>query len=53
MGNWNSPIIDNLYFYKEPTDAFDDGLLTNGDFELGSESWLVGVDDCFCSACSY
>jgi len=24
--------------------GFDDGLLTNGDFELGSESWLVGVD---------
>ena len=37
--------IDNLYFYKEPTDAFDDGLLFNGDFELGSDSWLVGVDD--------
>ena len=37
--------IDNIYFYKEPTDAFDDGLLTNGDFELGSDSWLVGVDD--------
>jgi hypothetical protein len=36
--------IDNFYFYKEPTDAFDDGLLTNGDFELGSEFWLVGVD---------
>ncbi len=37
--------IDNIYFYKEPTDAFDDGLLFNGDFELGSDSWLVGVDD--------
>ena len=37
--------IDNIYFYKEPTDAFDDGLLTNGDFELGSDSWLIGVDD--------
>lgn len=37
--------IDNFYFYKEPTDAFDDGLLFNGDFELGSDSWLVGVDD--------
>ena len=37
--------IDNIYFYKDPTDAFDDGLLTNGDFELGSSSWLVGVDD--------
>ena len=36
--------IDNFYFYKEPTDSFDDGLLTNGDFELGSEFWLVGVD---------
>ena len=37
--------IDNLYFYKEPGNPFDDGLLTNGDFELGSASWLVGVDD--------
>ena len=36
--------IDNFYFYKEPTQGFDDGLLTNGDFELGSDSWLVGVD---------
>ena len=38
--------VDNLYFYRESTDAtpFDDGLLTNGDFELGSASWLVGVD---------
>ncbi len=35
--------IDNIYFYKEPTDAFDDGLLVNGDFELGSANWLVGV----------
>ena len=24
---------------------FDSGLLVNGDFENGSESWLVGVDD--------
>ena len=37
--------VDNLYFYKEPGNPFDDGLLTNGDFELGSASWLVGVDD--------
>ena len=38
--------VDNLYFYRESTDStpFDDGLLTNGDFELGSESWLEGVD---------
>ncbi len=36
--------IDNFYFYKEPTNAFDDGLLVNGDFELGSEFWLIGVD---------
>ena len=38
--------VDNLYFYRESTDdtPFDDGLLTNGDFELGSASWLVGVD---------
>jgi len=25
--------------------ALDGGLLTNGDFENGSDSWLVGVDD--------
>jgi len=39
--------IDNLYFYKASsnTSAFNDGLLTNGDFENGSDSWLVGVDD--------
>ena len=39
--------IDNIYFYKEPssTSNFDDGLLNNGDFESGSESWLIGVDD--------
>jgi len=36
--------IDNFYFYKEPTDAFDDGLLVNGDFELGSSNWLIGVN---------
>jgi len=24
---------------------FDSGLLTNGDFENGSDSWIVGVDD--------
>ncbi|WP_392347407.1 carbohydrate binding domain-containing protein [uncultured Polaribacter sp.] len=39
--------IDNLYFYKTSSNgpAFDGGLLTNGDFENGSDSWLVGVDD--------
>ena len=38
--------LDNVYFYK-PSSAstFDDGLLNNGDFEAGSESWLVGVND--------
>jgi hypothetical protein len=36
--------IDNIYFYKEPSEGFDDGLLTNGDFELGSAFWMVGVD---------
>ncbi|WP_306014468.1 MULTISPECIES: carbohydrate binding domain-containing protein [unclassified Allomuricauda] len=25
--------------------AFDDGLLTNGDFENGSAPWILGVDD--------
>lgn len=37
--------IDNLYFWKEGTEPFDDGLLDNGDFEAGSESWIQGVDD--------
>lgn len=38
--------IDNFYFYKAPAAApFDGGLLTNGDFENGSDSWLIGVDD--------
>ncbi len=38
--------IDNLYFYKSaPSTGFDDGLLTNGDFENGSDSWIVGVND--------
>ena len=38
--------IDNLYFYKESAaSTFDDGLLSNGDFQAGSDSWIVGVDD--------
>ncbi|MDA8970361.1 carbohydrate binding domain-containing protein [Flavobacteriaceae bacterium] len=38
--------IDNFYFYRESTtSSFDDGLLTNGDFEGGSAPWIVGVDD--------
>lgn len=38
--------VDNIYFYKNaPSSGFDDGLLTNGDFENGSDSWIMGVDD--------
>ncbi|MBG7613300.1 carbohydrate binding domain-containing protein [Polaribacter sp. BAL334] len=38
--------IDNFYFYKaSAASTFDDGLLTNGDFQNGSNSWIVGVDD--------
>ncbi len=38
--------IDNFYFYKaSAASTFDDGLLTNGDFQSGSNSWIVGVDD--------
>lgn len=38
--------IDNFYFYKESSaSTFDDGLLTNGDFQAGSNSWIVGVND--------
>ncbi|KAA5827453.1 hypothetical protein FPF71_01010 [Algibacter amylolyticus] len=36
--------VDNLYFYKAGTIA-PDNLLINGDFENGSDSWLIGVDD--------
>jgi hypothetical protein len=38
--------IDNFYFYKQSSaSTFDDGLLSNGDFQNGSNSWIVGVDD--------
>jgi hypothetical protein len=37
--------IDNFYFYKQSSAPFNDGLLTNGDFENGNNSWIVGVDD--------
>lgn len=38
--------IDNLYFYKKGSSStFDDGLLTNGNFESGSNPWIKGVDD--------
>ena len=38
--------IDNFYFYKEASaSTFNDGLLNNGDFEDGSNSWIIGVDD--------
>ena len=37
--------LDNvaLFLGDGPTAQFDDGLLNNGDFELGSENWLIGV----------
>ncbi|PQJ81535.1 carbohydrate binding domain-containing protein [Polaribacter glomeratus] len=38
--------IDNFYFYRAPAAApFNDGLLNNGDFEKGSESWILGVNN--------
>ena len=38
--------IDNFYFYKvSAASTFNDGLLSNGDFSSGSDSWIVGVDD--------
>lgn len=39
--------VDNIYFWKQSDNGsvFDDGLLTNGDFENGSDYWIVGVDD--------
>lgn len=46
LGNRATIFIDNLYFYRSPAASiFDDGLLQNGDFELGSDSWIIGVDD--------
>jgi hypothetical protein len=41
-----SIFIDNLYFYKvSSASTFNDGLLANGDFQNGSDSWIVGTDD--------
>lgn len=38
--------IDNIYFFKATSaSTFDDGLLSNGDFQNGNNSWIVGVDD--------
>ena len=37
--------LDNFDQTSATSTVFDDGLLTNGDFENGSDSWLVGVDD--------
>ena len=36
--------LDNVALFLG-NGPFNDGLLNNGDFELGSESWLIGVDD--------
>jgi hypothetical protein len=40
--NWTF-YVDNIDL--QSNDPFDDGLLTNGSFESGSDSWIVGVDD--------
>ncbi|WP_296342336.1 carbohydrate binding domain-containing protein [Winogradskyella sp.] len=46
LGNRATVFVDNLYFYKSPAASiFNDGLLNNGDFELGSDSWIIGVND--------
>ncbi|WP_246277459.1 carbohydrate binding domain-containing protein [Winogradskyella ursingii] len=37
--------LDNFAQTSPNTGTFNDGLLTNGDFENGSDSWIVGVDD--------
>ena len=38
--------VDNFYFYKQSAaSTFDSGLIANGDFNAGSDSWIVGVDD--------
>lgn len=40
--NWTF-YVDNIDL--QSNNAFDDGLLTNGDFESENSSWLIGVDD--------
>ena len=40
--NWTF-YVDNIEL--QSGDSFDDGLLNNGSFEAGSESWIVGVDN--------
>ncbi len=46
--NTDTYYIDDLMLYgtgNGNTGTFDDGLLTNGDFEAGASPWIVGVDD--------
>ena len=40
--NWTF-YVDNIE--SQSSDPFNDGLLSNGNFESGSDSWIVGVDD--------
>ena len=40
--NWTF-YVDNIDL--QSSDPFNDGLLTNGSFESGSDSWIVGVDN--------
>jgi hypothetical protein len=40
--NWTF-YVDNIDL--QSGDPFNDGLLTNGSFESGSDSWIVGVDN--------
>lgn len=40
--NWTF-YVDNIDLISG--DTFDDGLLNNGSFESGSDSWIVGVDN--------
>ena len=40
--NWTF-YVDNIDLQSD--DPFNDGLLTNGNFESGSASWIVGVDN--------
>ena len=43
--SFNSPLIESNKPVWGICSTIDSGLLTNGDFENGSDSWLVGVDD--------
>ena len=38
-------LISLLIYNISTAQSFNDGLLENGDFELGSQSWIRNIDD--------